>query len=142
MTRTTVYADIVGDLFHAGHVSLLRAARAMGDRLIVGVHDDEAVASYKRMPVLSMQERMAVAEGCKYCDVVLPHAPLIISEAFLRENEIDLVVHGDDIDAQSLQRSYGVPIQLGIMRLVPYSQIVSTSEIIRRILARDDLDDR
>ena len=96
MTRTTVYADIVGDLFHAGHVSLLRAARAMGDRLIVGVHDDEAVASYKRMPVLSMQERMAVAEGCRYCDVVLPHAPLIISEAFLRENEIDLVVHGDD----------------------------------------------
>jgi cytidyltransferase-like protein len=135
----TVYADIVGDLFHAGHVNLLRVARSMGDRLVVGVHDDVDVESYKRRPVLTMAERMAIVEGCRYCDEVVPRAPLVITEQFLVRHAIDLVVHGDDIDDVSLNRSYGVPLRLGIMRLVPYSQELSTTDIIRRITSRPDL---
>lgn len=113
----------------------------MGDELIVGVHSDDDVASYKRPPVLDMAERIAVIEACCYCDKIIPYAPLVITREFLQEHSIDLVVHGDDIaDAPSLQSSYGVPVELGIMRLVPYSTVVSTSEIIDRILRRSDLE--
>ena len=45
-----VYADIVGDLFHAGHIEFLKKARGFGDYLIVGVIADENVEEYKRTP--------------------------------------------------------------------------------------------
>ena len=66
-------------------------------------------------------------------------APLVITEEFLGQYSIDVVVHGDDIDDASLQHSYGVPLALGIMHLVPYSTVVSTTEIIHRITCRADL---
>ena len=49
-----VYVDMVGDLFHAGHVALLREARSHGDRLVVGVLSDETAASYKRRPIMTL----------------------------------------------------------------------------------------
>ncbi len=59
--RTRVYVDMVGDLFHAGHVALLRAARALGDELVVGVLSDADAAAYKRTPVMTLEERLAEA---------------------------------------------------------------------------------
>jgi cytidyltransferase-like protein len=48
-----VYTDMCADLFHAGHVNFLRQARALGDRLVVGIHSDETIASYKGTPVMN-----------------------------------------------------------------------------------------
>ena len=45
-----VYVDMVGDLFHIGHINMFKQARELGDYLIVGVHSDKAVESYKRTP--------------------------------------------------------------------------------------------
>ena len=53
-----VYVDMVGDLFHRGHVELLRAARGFGDYLIVGVLSDANVSAYKRVPVLTCKRRI------------------------------------------------------------------------------------
>jgi cytidyltransferase-like protein len=55
-----VYVDLVGDLFHAGHVEFLRAARSFGDWLVVGVLSDDVVAAYKRRPITTLEERVAV----------------------------------------------------------------------------------
>ena len=63
-----VYADIVGDLFHYGHVEFLRQARALGDYLLVGVCGDEVVGPNKRRPILTMVERVASVAGCRYLD--------------------------------------------------------------------------
>lgn len=57
-----VYVIGVFDLFHFGHVELLRRAKELGDRLIVAINGDEMVASYKRRPFLSEQDRLEVVK--------------------------------------------------------------------------------
>lgn len=130
---TRVYADMVGDLFHHGHVELLRRARALGDELIVGVHSDETVMTYKRRPILTMDERISVVQACRYVDRVIPDAPICVDAVYIKRHGIDLVVHGDEIDQKSIDAWYSVPHQLGILKLVPYTASISTSELIDRI---------
>ena len=132
-----VYVDMIGDLFHAGHVRFLAKARSMGDRLIVGVSSDEIAESYKRMPILTLDERAEVVAGCRYVDEVIPGAPAPLTEEFLREHAIDLVVHGDDFDPASVDYWYGAAIRLGMFRTVSYSPGISTTAIIGRIRSRN-----
>jgi cytidyltransferase-like protein len=97
----------VGDLFHAGHVSLLREARRHGDWLIVGVLSDDTAASYKRRPIITLAERVAVIESCRYVDEVIADAPLRVTEEFLAEHAITTVVHGDDLSPEGAEFVYG-----------------------------------
>jgi cytidyltransferase-like protein len=131
-----VYVDMVGDLFHPGHVALLKAARQFGDRLLVGVLSDEVVASYKRPPIMSLAERVAVIEACRYVDEVLPAAPYRVTLDFLDERDIALVVHGDDIPPESVEEVYGPVAAAGRLRLVRYTAGVSTTELIARVRRR------
>lgn len=55
-----VYADMVGDLFHLGHIKLLQRVKALGNILIVDVNKDDDVESYKRTPTLILEERTQV----------------------------------------------------------------------------------
>ncbi len=127
-----VYADMAADLFHYGHVEYLKKARALGDYLLVGIHSDDILESYKRRPILTMGERVASVAGCRYVDDVVPNAPLSIDRAWIEECNIHLVVHGDDFTQEQLERFYGIPIEMGIFRTVPYTQGISTTEIILR----------
>jgi len=130
---TRVYADMVCDLFHYGHVRFLERARKLGDELVVGVHSDETVSEYKRDPVMTMRERIQVIAACQFVDEVLPDAPLRVTREWIEEHELDLVVHGDDLDEETLGMMYGVPRDLGILPLVPYANGVSTTEIMERV---------
>jgi len=127
-----IYVDIVGDLFHLGHVNLFKKARALGDYLIVGVHSDEDVESYKRKPVLSLEERSKVIRSCKYVDEVVTAAPLVVTVDFLHEYDISYVVHGDDVN-EEVKRQHKIPYELGMVKYVPYTEGISTTEIIERI---------
>ncbi len=131
-----VYVDIVGDLFHSGHIEFLKRAKAFGDYLIVGVLADDIVEGYKRLPVLSLQERVKIIQACKYVDEVIVAPPLRLTEEMVRAHRIDFVVHGDDFNPQLLEDQYGVSLKLGIFRTVPYTKGISTSDIIRRIAER------
>ncbi len=144
-----VYVDMVGDLFHAGHVSFLRKARELGAeraatrvvndvRLVVGLMGDDAVAAYKRRPVQPLAQRIVVFEACRYVNDVVGDPPMPVTEAFLETHAVDLVVHGDDLSGEELQYWYSVPIAQGRFAVVPYTSLVggepvSTSEIIRRV---------
>jgi cytidyltransferase-like protein len=130
--QTRVYVDMVGDLFHPGHVALLRAAREFGDWLIVGVLSDEVAAAYKRRPVMTLAERVAVIEACRYVDEVLPDSPYQVTEEFLDERGIALVVHGDDISPETVEEVFGSVAAAGRLRLVRYTPGVSTTELISR----------
>lgn len=138
---TRVYVDMVGDLFHHGHVAFLRKARELGDELLVGVHSDEAVATYKRTPVLTMSERVAVVEACRYVDQTVADAPLAVSRQWVETHGIDLVAHGDDFSPDFAQRFYAYPMEAGIYRVLPYTPTISTSEIVERIGRRLALGD-
>jgi cytidyltransferase-like protein len=131
-----VYADMVGDLFHHGHVRFLERARKLGDMLVVGVHSDEVVAEYKRTPVMTMAERIQVIAACQFVDEVIPDAPLRITREFVEEHEIDLVVHGDDLDEEALGMMYGIPRDMGILTLVPYANGISSTAIMERVRRR------
>lgn len=133
-----VYADIVGDLFHIGHVEFFKQAKALGDHLIIGVLSDQDVNSYKRVPILTLQERVAVIQACKYVDEVVIAPPLRLTQEWIRDHQIDLVVHGDDFNQREdlLMDQYGAAIQLGIFRFVSYTQGISTTNIIQRIVER------
>ena len=126
---------MVADLFHYGHVNFLRQARECGDYLLVGVHADETVMSYKRRPIFSMEERVTSVEGCRYVDKVVSNAPLAIDRAWIEQHDIDLILHGDDVSREMEERWYKIPIEMGIYRSVGYTPGISTTEIIARIKA-------
>jgi len=136
---TRVYVDGVFDLFHIGHIRLLERARSMGDTLTVGVLSDESAGSYKPRPVLTLDERAEVLRFCRLIDEVIEDAPLCPGEAYLRNHGIDLVVHGDE---NLFEHEYADPIRMGIMRYVPYTPEISSTDIRQRILDRFDKDAR
>jgi cytidyltransferase-like protein len=127
---------MVGDLFHAGHVELLREARCHGDWLIVGVLSVETTASYKRHPIMTLAERVAVIEACRYVDEVIPDAPDRLTLEFLDEHQLALVVHGDDVDAGV--EVYGPAAESGRLRLVPRTLGISTTDLIARVRSRTE----
>lgn len=135
---TRVYVDMVGDLFHAGHVALLRQARSHGDRLVVGVLSDETAAAYKRRPIMTLAERVAVIEACRWVDEVVPDAPFEVTQEFLDEHCITTVVHGDDLTPEGAASIYGPAVASGRYVAVPRADGLSTTEIIRRVLDADD----
>ena len=127
-----IYVDIVGDLFHLGHVNLFKKARALGDYLIVGMHADKDVEFYKRKPVLSLKERSEVIKSCRYVDEVVESAPLVITNNFINKYDISYVVHGDDV-SDEVKRQHKIPYDLGMVKYVPYTEGISTTDIIQRI---------
>ena len=67
------YTTGVFDLFHIGHLNVLRRAKEQCDYLIVGVSTDELVESYKhKKPVICFAERTAIVEAIRYVDKVVP----------------------------------------------------------------------
>jgi cytidyltransferase-like protein len=135
---TRVYVDMVGDLFHPGHVALLRAARAFGDQLVVGVLSDETVMAYKRRPIMTMDERVAMIAACRYVDEVIPDSPYRLTQEFLDEHDLALVVHGDDVGADGVADVYGPVHEARLLRLVPRTGDVSTTALIARVRASVD----
>lgn len=134
--KTVVYVDMVADMFHLGHINMLKRAQAMGDYLVVGLMSDEDTASYKRRPICTLQERTAVIAACRYVDKVIPASPLQLTRAFIEQEGIDMVLHGDDMSEETLRFFYAVPMEMGILKTLPYTQGISTSDIIRRVTMR------
>ena len=123
---------MAADLFHYGHIEFLKQARALGDYLLVGVHDDSVLTAHKRKPILTMEERVASVAGCRYVDEVLPDAPWVTDQNWIEKHRIDLVAHGSDYSPEDLNSTHAFPIQSGIFRTVTYTPGISTTEIIRR----------
>jgi len=90
------YTTGVFDLFHIGHLNLLKRAKEMCDYLIVGVSSDELCESYKgKKAIIPYEERKAIIEAIKYVDKVVPQITQDKCEA-LDRLRFDVMFHGDD----------------------------------------------
>jgi len=84
------------DLFHPGHVQLLKRARELGSRLIVGLSTDEFNAKKGKRSVMSYEERKTVLEACRYVDEVFAEEDWSQKLADARRTGADVFVMGDD----------------------------------------------
>ncbi len=90
----TVYMCFSTDMVHSGHIAIIKKAAKLG-RLVVGVLSDEAVASYKRFPLMPFEERVALVENINGVSEVIEQRHLSYADN-LRALKPDYVVHGDD----------------------------------------------
>ncbi len=101
-----VYVAMSADLVHPGHMNILKIARKYGD-VTVGLLTDAAIASYKRLPFMTYEQRKAVIEEIKGVSEVIPQETLDYVDN-LRQVRPAFVVHGDDwkegVQASTRQR--------------------------------------
>tara|TARA_B100001093_G_scaffold519470_1_gene608654 strand:+ start:248 stop:679 length:432 start_codon:yes stop_codon:yes gene_type:complete len=89
------YTTGVYDLFHVGHVNLLSNAKALCDKLIVGVTVDELVMYKNKQAVIPFHERIEVVKSCKYVDLAIPQTSIDKVESVKKLKASKLFV-GDD----------------------------------------------
>lgn len=90
----TVYMSFSTDLLHSGHIAIIKKAAQLGE-LTIGVLTDQVIASYKRFPLLSYEERVSMLENIRGVHQVVEQDSLSYAEN-LRRLKPDIVVHGDD----------------------------------------------
>lgn len=130
-----VYMCFSTDMIHSGHIDIIRKAEKLG-RLIVGVLSDEAVASYKRFPLLPFTERKSLFENIKGVSEVVEQKDLSYS-GVIKKYKPDIVVHGDD-----WKEGFQKPIREEVIALLkeyggelvefPYSKNEKYDELERR----------
>jgi glycerol-3-phosphate cytidylyltransferase len=84
------------DLFHPGHVALLRRAKELGTRLVVGLSTDEFNAVKGKKSVMSYEDRKTVLESCRYVDLVIPESRWDQKPHDAIRHEADVFVMGGD----------------------------------------------
>lgn len=90
------YTTGVFDMFHIGHLNILKHAKEQCEYLIVGVSTDEVVENYKhKVPVIPFDERIAIVEAIKYVDKVVPQTSMDKMEAY-KKLKFDVLFHGSD----------------------------------------------
>lgn len=94
MSDKKVFMCMSTDVIHGGHIEIIKRAAELGE-LTVGVLTDEIVATYKRYPLLSCEERMKIVAGIKGVSAVVQQEDISYREP-LRRMRPDYVVHGDD----------------------------------------------
>jgi len=100
------YTTGVFDMFHVGHLNILRRAKERCDYLIVGVSTDECVESYKhKKPIIPYAQRAAIVEAIKYVDEVVPQCTMDKVE-FLKRTHFDVMFHGDEWKGSELYCQY------------------------------------
>ncbi len=93
-TEKMVYLCFSTDIIHGGHIAIIQKAAALG-RVIIGLMTDEAVATYKRFPILSFDERRKILESIKGVSEIVTQSTLSYVPNLLKFKP-DIVVHGDE----------------------------------------------
>jgi glycerol-3-phosphate cytidylyltransferase len=125
------YTTGVFDMFHIGHLNILRKAKAQCNHLIVGVTLDEVVQQYKdKTPVIPFEERMQIVGAIKYVDEVVPQVSMDKMEAWKRLH-FDVMFHGNDWQGSTMYdkivydfKSVGVDVVF-----LPHTDGISSSKL-------------
>ena len=112
--RRTIYMDGVFDLFHIGHLKAIQNCAKLGDKVIIGITGDDDAAGYKRPPIINQDERIAIISSLQEVDFIVCPCPLIVTEKFMDDLGIDLVVHGfaNEDDAKRQEEFFEIPMKM------------------------------
>ena len=122
------YTTGVFDLFHVGHVNLLRNAKSLCDKLIVGVTTDDLVAYKNKKAVICFEERIEVVRSCRYVDLAVPQGSMDKLEAFDRYR-FDIMFVGDDWFGTDKWKEIEMDLAERNVRIVyfPYTRTTSST---------------
>ena len=128
----TVYVGMSADLIHPGHMNILEEASKYG-QVTVGLLTDKAIASYKRLPALTYEQRKKVIENIKHVYNVIPQDTLDYTDN-LKLIQPDFVVHGDDwkdgVQKETRQKVLDtLNIWQGKLIEVPYTKGISSTQL-------------
>ncbi len=158
-----IWVDGIYDLFHLGHQNVIRNAIKFTkckhpERqivLLVGVcGDGEDVISYKRKPIMTITERCKAIDAFmkelvkEYPDVsyqIIPNSPVTHTLEFIKQHRLNILFHGSDFTPEKIDKYYGVIMKecagTCSFEILPYTQGVSTTELIERLLNEEDFGD-
>lgn len=132
----TVYVGMSADMIHTGHLNIIHEANKLG-RVVVGVLTDQAIASYKRLPFLTFEQRSEIVANLKGVDEVIPQTTLDYVPN-LEKIRPDYVLHGDDwkqgVQAMTRQRVIDCIAAWGGKVIdIPYTQGISSSMLNQKL---------
>jgi phosphoenolpyruvate phosphomutase len=135
----TVYIGMSADLIHQGHLNIISEGKKLGN-VVIGLLTDEAIASYKRLPLIAFKERKLIVENLKEVSQVIPQTTLDYV-ANLRKVKPDYVVHGDDwkvgVQKEVRQRVVDVLKEWGGKLIEPqYTEGISSTDLITAVKAQ------
>jgi glycerol-3-phosphate cytidylyltransferase len=141
------------DMFHIGHLNLLKRLKAMGDELIVGVSTDEFNLVKGKKTLIPYDQRAAIIAAIEYVDKVIPEDSWEQKVDNIKEFGVDIFVIGDDwqgkfdflfefCDVQYLKRTQGVSTtmlkdSLSAIKRISREDLINALDILERL--RDDL---
>lgn len=128
----SVYVGMSADLVHPGHLNIIRQAAALGE-VTIGLLTDAAIASYKRIPYMTFQQRKEIIENIKGVSHVIPQETLDYVPNLLSLKP-DYVVHGDDwkegVQRETRQRVIDTLNKWGGKLVeIPYTQGISSTRL-------------
>ena len=126
---------MVCDLIHIGHINLFKKAKALGNKLIVGVITDEGVKKYKREPIIPFEQRIEIVSSIKYVDMVVKQNNRSGKENIKKLGNISVLIRGDD--AEIPEEVKYIKSVGGEFIQIPYTKGISSSSIINKILAKN-----
>jgi len=136
------YTSGVFDLFHIGHLNLLRNAKAMCDRLLVGVTTDELVAYKFKRAVIPFAERIEIVRGLRYVDAAIPQETMDKLEIW-NKLRFNIMFVGDDwFETDRYQQLEEQFTEVGV-RIVYFPRTRGTSstliaETLKMLRSRDE----
>lgn len=133
------YTTGVFDMFHVGHLNILRRAKEQCEHLIVGVSTDENVQNYKsKTPIIPFAERLEVVGAIRYVDEVVPQENMDKFAAWERLH-FDVLFHGDDWKGSSMYDEAETKLKAVGCAVVflPHTQGVSSTLLAQKLKERE-----
>ncbi len=130
------YTQGTYDMFHIGHLNLLRNAKMHCDYLIVGVNSDELVAEYKnKHPIIPIEERIEIVRAIRYVDEVLVTRTLD-KVAMWKQLHFDEIYIGDDWLGNARWEQTGRDLELLGAKLIylPHTRDVSSTLLREKLV--------
>ena len=129
------FTDGVYDMFHVGHLNMIKEAKKHCDYLIVGVHSDEIVEGYKnRKTVINENDRREIIEAIKYVDKAVINRTRDKLKLF-EEHHFDVVFIGDDWKGTERWNNFEKVLgEVGVsVEYIPYTKGISTTQIREKL---------